>query len=376
MKNSFYDVAIVGGGPGGSATAISLLAHAPTLSIVVIEASRYDAYRIGETLPPLARPILEHLKLWDGFCGLDPRTVFGTTAAWGQANALDNDFLYWPANTGWHINRASFDALLATSAEDRGAELLLDTSVRSAEWVDGQWSLKLSTGTTLSARFIVDATGRAVLARRLGARLVGLDRLVGIARFFDKAGDNPRLLVEAFEDGWWYTAGLPDGKRVAGCMTDADLAHRMRLGEPEEWERRLATMPNVAALTQKGRPCSPIIVRSTASRRLEPVATERWLAVGDAASRFDPLSSQGIMKALRSGIFASYAIGDWLIQGSDSGLRRYRRIVTEEFTSYAKVRAKYYLQEQRWPASEFWSRRHQAVTPDGTPALPAESLRT
>ena len=114
---------------------------------------------------------------------------------------------------------------------------------------------------------------------------------------------------------------------------------------------------------QECKPSSPIIIRSTASRRLEPVATERWLAVGDAASRFDPLSSQGIVKALRSGIFASYAIGDWLIQGDDSGLQRYRRYVTEEFRNYSEMRAKYYCQEQRWPASQFWLRRHQPLSP-------------
>jgi hypothetical protein len=47
-----------------------------------------------------------------------------------------------------------------------------------------------------------------------------------------------------------------------------------------------------------------------------------------------------------------------LARGDDSGLRRYRRYVLEEFKSYAEARAKYYREEQRWPASEFWLRRH------------------
>jgi flavin-dependent dehydrogenase len=108
------------------------------------------------------------------------------------------------------------------------------------------------------------------------------------------------------------------------------------------------------------RPCGPVVVRPTQSRRLEPAAGEHWLAVGDSAARFDPLSSQGIFKALRSGIYAAYAVGDLLARGDDSGLRRYRRFVREEFRSYAGVRTKYYREEQRWPASEFWLRRHAA----------------
>ena len=100
------------------------------------------------------------------------------------------------------------------------------------------------------------------------------------------------------------------------------------------------------------------MARSAASRRLDPVATETWLAVGDAASRFDPLSSQGIFKALRSGIFASYAIGDWLTRSDNTGLRRYHRYITKEFESYRFTRTQYYSHEQRWPTSPFWLRRH------------------
>src|ERR1051326_1080525 len=84
LKSSSFDVAIIGGGPGGSATAISLRAHAPSLSVVLIEASHYDGVRVGETLPPQARSILDHLEVWDEFCRLSPRNVFGTSAAWGR----------------------------------------------------------------------------------------------------------------------------------------------------------------------------------------------------------------------------------------------------------------------------------------------------
>jgi flavin-dependent dehydrogenase len=168
-------------------------------------------------------------------------------------------------------------------------------------------------------------------------------------------------MVEAFEDGWWYTAGLPDGRGFIGCMTDADLARTMRLHDAKEWLRKLDAMPHVGAMARHGNLCSSIVIRSASSRRLEPAAGDHWLAVGDSASRFDPLSSQGIAKALRSAIFASYAIGDLLTRDDESGIDRYRRYVLEEFGSYAEVRAKYYREEQRWPESEFWRRRHAAI---------------
>jgi len=354
-----FDVAIIGGGPGGAATAISLRAHAPALSVILIEASHYDGVRVGETLPPPARSLLDHLRVWDRFCRLSPREVFGTSALWGSSIAADNDFFYMPANTGWHVERNSFDAMLADAASERGATLVTGVSLEDVEQSGDCWRLNLSTGATLQARFIVDATGAAVFARRCGARFQCLDRLVGIVRFFEGGADDSGLLVEAFEDGWWYTAGLPDGKRIAACVTDADLAQRLKLGQSGEWERRLASVPAIAARLQECKPASPLVIRSSASRRLEPAAGERWLAVGDSASRFDPLSSQGILKAMRGGIFASYAISSRLLRDDDSDLRRYRRYVTEEFKSYCEVRTRYYREEQRWPQREFWRRRHQ-----------------
>jgi flavin-dependent dehydrogenase len=362
MMPSCFDVAIVGGGPGGSATALSLRAHAPTLSVVLIEGSHYEALRIGETLPPLVRPILEHLGVWQAFQKQDHRKVYGTTAVWGSTAPLDNDFIYMPSSTGWHIDRAAFDAMLARAAESLGVTLILDARVRDAKRATNEWRLTLASGRTVAARFIVDATGgTAALARRCGARFIEADQLIGIARFFESGGDDPRTLVEAFEDGWWYTAGLPDGRRIIACMTDADLARRMRLRETEEWSRRLDAMPNVGAMARRSNACSPLVIRSAASRRLNPAAGASWLAVGDSASRFDPLSSQGIVKALRSGIFGSYALSDLLTQDDDSGMDRYRRYVLEEFKSYAEVRTKYYREEQRWPQSEFWRRRHVTI---------------
>ncbi|HET9710359.1 MAG TPA: NAD(P)/FAD-dependent oxidoreductase [Pyrinomonadaceae bacterium] len=356
----FSDVTILGGGPGGSATAISLLAHAPALSVTLVEATRYEASRVGESLPPLARPLLETLNLWDAFSALGARESFGTSAVWGQATSVDNEFIFMPANTGWQLDRASFDAMLANEGKKRGAVLMPGTSLRGAQRVDDGWRLSLSDGCQLSTKFVVDATGgSASFARRAGARFVDLDRLVGISRFFECVEADSRLMVETFADGWWYTAGLPHGKRVTCCVTDADLAQRIKLNEPDVWQEQLATTSTVAKITNTRKPCSTITVRSTNSRLLDPLVGESWLAVGDAASRFDPLSSQGIVKALRSGIFASYAIGDLLMNGDDAGLRRYQRYVTEEFKSYTQTRLKYYRQEQRWPNSEFWRRRHE-----------------
>ena len=366
MKTFSFDVAIVGGGPGGSATALSLLNHAPTLSVVLIEASRFESHRVGETLPPPARAILEHIGVWKSFKRQRHHEAYGTSAAWGEAEPHDNDFFFMPSNVGWHLDRPAFDRMLAIEAQHQGADLILDTRVREAKRTEKEWHLKLSNGKSVTARFLVDATGNAALARRCGARFVEADCLVGIAGFFDHCNGDQRTLVEAFEHGWWYTAGLPGSRRIAICMSDTDIVRRLRIHERKEWSRILAAMPQVGAMVGKSEVAETVIVRSASSRRLEPVVGDGWLAVGDSASRFDPLSSQGIVKALRSGIFASYAISDLLRRGDQGGLRKYSRYVFEEFESYTRTRRKYYQEEQRWPKSEFWRRRHEVGSADGS----------
>jgi flavin-dependent dehydrogenase len=352
------DVAIVGGGPAGSAAGLSLRSHAPGLSIVQIEASAYGAPRIGETLPPQSRRLLEHLGVWEAFCKQGHAPVAGTTAAWGAPVAEENDFLFNRQGDGWHLDRTAFDAMLAGEAERRGVGRI-ESRVIDVGRESGGCRLSLANGPDLKARFLIDATGSsATISRKLGARFVSSDRLTGFVRFFeDRYGNDPRSLVEAFEDGWWYTAGLPGGKRIVACMTDADLGQRLCLGDPESWSRRLDAAEQVSARLQGSRPQGEIVVRAAHSRRLEPAVGEGRLAVGDAASVFDPLSSSGITKALRSGIFASYAIGDLLVQSNDQGLARYRRYIEDEFQGYCRVRARYYSEERRWPESVFWRRR-------------------
>jgi flavin-dependent dehydrogenase len=74
--------------------------------------------------------------------------------------------------------------------------------------------------------------------------------------------------------------------------------------------------------------------------------------------RYDPLSGQGILKALRSGIFASYAVTDWLRNGDVRGFARYRLMLQCEFAAYRNTLRDYYAQEQRWPDRPFWRRRN------------------
>jgi hypothetical protein len=184
-------------------------------SVIVLERSRYEAVRIGETLPPdVCEPLVE-LGVWDAFLADGPVVTPGVASAWGQAELYDNDFLMNPYGPGWHIDRRRFDATLARCAEAAGVEVLRGTRLIAQERpTEGPWQLDVARDAgveRLCARMLIDATGRsAALARRLGARRLIHDRLVGVVGFFAPHVSPPthdrRTLVESIEDGWWYTA--------------------------------------------------------------------------------------------------------------------------------------------------------------------------
>ena len=118
---------------------------------------------------------------------------------------------------------------------------------------------------------------------------------------------------------------------------------------------------DVRAATADARIAEPPKVRPAGSRSVTSPSGLPLLCVGDAAVSFDPVSGQGIFKALRSGIFASYAIADLLRRNDESGVTRYRAFVSDEFSAYRQTLHDYYALEQRWADRPFWRRRHAGL---------------
>lgn len=357
------DVVVVGGGPAGAATALA--ATRGGLSTEVVERSTYGNARPGETLPPSIEEPLARLGVWEQFVSEGHLPSYGTSSAWGAGHLRDHDFIFDPRGYGWHVDRGRFDAMLASAAEAAGARVHRGARLAScAREPSGEWRVRIANqgeSFDVRARFVVDATGRASsIARRQGAKRVSYDRLVGVARFLSPAaGGTPAsqtTLVEAVPVGWWYSAPLPDGRLSVALMTDADLYAAGERGTDDFWGRQLLDTVHTRSRADSYEWDAPRLVFTADSALLDRAAGEAWLAVGDAASTIDPLSSQGIYQALWSGLGAAKAIADFL-GGSERALGDYARRVGKNFESYLKARRQFYLMEGRWPGSTFWRRR-------------------
>jgi hypothetical protein len=92
------------------------------------------------------------------------------------------------------------------------------------------------------------------------------------------------------------------------------------------------------------------------SSSLEPPANEGWLAVGDAAISFDPISSQGLLNALFTGLAAAEA-ADRYLQGDVLALSEYVKVIGGIRAAYRQHLQLCYASETRWPQAPFWQRR-------------------
>jgi flavin-dependent dehydrogenase len=362
-----FDAAVVGGGPAGATVALCLARRG--WRVCLFEATRFDRDRYGETLPPEINPLLRELGVSDEFRALAPLESPGIVSTWGGPPS-EQDYLRNPRGPGWHIDRNRFDQMLCRQASAAGAEVF---GGHRAE-VDGDIGRKIGTPWRIgdiTARVLVDASGRNGLrigrdGQRIGAggQRETEDRLLAIVLRLTHPGGAPpdqRTYVETTRDGWWYSAPLPQGETIAMFFTDCGfymnegIVLEERLTEPSLTRGRILGAIPVAART----------VYASSSCRAS-IAGEGWLAVGDSASSYDPLSGRGILKALRQATNAAIAV-DGFLRGEIGLLADYAALIRREFDAYVLERRVHYAAETRWTGREFWDKRCRLNEPTPVP---------
>lgn len=358
------EVVIVGGGPAGAVAALVLARRG--ISVTVLESRAAPERKVGECLPPNLSPLLrrlglEDLLLRDG--SLHHLRSLGNRFVWGSPRPGERPFLAGTQGDGWHVDRLAFEARLAERAREAGVKWRPGCSFDRCERTGDGWRLEMEDSEVLTAAFVADATGRrSRLARRLGARRVRYDRLVGAAALL--ASPTPDAdtytLVEAAPEGWWYSALLADGRLAVAFMTDGDLLEpEMRQGD--EWQRSLGRTAATRARVEDHLYAleEPPRILPAETSRLDVIAGDGWLALGDAAAAYDPLSSHGIGSAMGSGFYAGNAIADLLAGEPEAGLA-YLEVMQRSYGACLDLQRLHYAQERRWPGSPFWSRRQSA----------------
>lgn len=356
-------IVIVGGGPAGLASGIRLcqLGYQP----LIVDRPRKPAERkIGESLAPSAWAIIHKLGISHIVSESNHLACPGHRSSWGHDGLISKDFLFDPYGHGWHLDRIKFEKDLRREAEFAGCQFL-DQSIQRLKHLDsGGWELwSESLNKPLQASFLIDATGRpSTVAHASGARKMREDQLVAWYGFLEpssKPSKDATGLIEARPEGWWYSALLPDGCIVAAFLTDPDLLPAAGFQTSVAWEKWLdLSVYTKHQIRANGyRLIDNPQVAPAGSSILDSIHGPDWVACGDAAASYDPLSSHGIATALASAMDSAQAFHD-LSCGNPLTVERYVNRVQKSFELYKKLRTEFYGQENRWPDSPFWKRRN------------------
>jgi flavin-dependent dehydrogenase len=345
---------VVGAGPAGAAAAI-WLARAGCSTTIITRDSRPTVSR-GETLAAAGLEVLRVLGVRDRFLDAAHRPCLRTCVAWGESELTSHDQLFRLLGNGWQIDRARFDSMLVDEAEAAGARIVRAACVTAVERCDPLWRVRFVKGDCQLSEecdWLVDATGRrAALSRMVGGRWVETDRLVAqigcLASHSDRSRGEGVLLIESAEHGWWYSVVSPDGALLAAYLTDRDRTARGQWAVELESTRHTGERARGCALMQLfGCPAS--------IGYCAPAAGPDWVAVGDAALAHDPLSGQGLVHALLTGMRGAEA----LCRGQSITYANARAL---ERDLYLQARRDVYRLETRWACSAFWRPRREVLS--------------
>ena len=280
------DVAIVGGGPAGSAAAIWCARSG--LDVVLLEAQAFPRDHPGESLHPGIEPLFDQLGVGDAVRAAGYLRHRGHWVQWGETESFEafgeDGGRPWLGFQAW---RADLDSILMRRAGAAGARILQPCRAIAPILEGGRVVGIESDAGEIRARFVIDASGsRHWLHRHAGIPMHRASRRL-IATYGYATGDwdgDPVLAGD--REGWTWTARVrPD------LVAWTQLGFTKLRREPPESVRCL-------------KPAGPVGGADVTWRILDASAGSGFFAIGDAASVLDPAASHGVLKAIMSGILA------------------------------------------------------------------------
>lgn len=320
------DLAIVGGGPAGTAAALEARRHG--MRVAIWERDRFPRDKVcGEFLSAESLPLLT-----EEIPGIVPqastirRSEF--IAPSGQVYSFDLP------NPGRGLSRRLMDEALWQAANSAGAlthegEVIkrLQKLSPSTNHREG-WEIESSSGTTTRTTAVLVACGRWWMIEGLPSparqrKNGAAGHWMGAKAHFKDVAPRDAVEMYFFPGGYCGLAPIEYGMYNVCCLVHRNLAREGTaggLGDLSSWLRKIARHPALATRLRGATQVSETV--STAPLRPARLRgeCEGTLLAGDAAGFLDPFTGDGISMALHSGRLAASEIANaWSRMGMDSG---------------------------------------------------------
>jgi 2-polyprenyl-6-methoxyphenol hydroxylase-like FAD-dependent oxidoreductase len=351
------DVIIAGKGIAG--LVVSLLLKRKNIAHVLLDRSAgRKQLALGETLPPSALPLLQSLGLLDLFERNSLHRTHGYQSAWGSTVIADHNFFFHsPFQHGLKIDRQSLEQHLEHLTSEnilrfhKLAEIRLMDQGVAVELQNEQGPV------VIRGKYVVEATGRnRALLKLLGIGSIEYDELTAYSCHLPRR-EHPKIthsvFVESFEHGWGIVSGLSDEVQVMSLFSRRRVGIHKELKDYSCWPAILFRTAHLRDFLSEATGIR-VVGGDAGSSRATQLAGKCWLAAGDAAIAFDPLSSHGITNAIYTAGRAVKAIALHLSDANEKHFREYAESLAAIFATYLGTRHELYKRERRWPEAAFW----------------------
>ncbi len=329
MDSGVESVAILGGGPAGSALAYYLARAGKR--VVVFDKGRRPPLVVGESLVPATVPFLAELGIEDE---VRRYSTFkeGATFVFDSEESLSFRFEeVRKARTkyAYNVPRDKLDASIAAVAARSGAKVVRQTA--RVERVGSSDRIRLTPETLALTEgllgeqpdLIVDASGR----RRLIPNLLDLPFVPGkrndTALFAHCAGIaqvvEGNVHTDRLSRGWSWRIPLP-GRMSVGFVVDSKYAETLGSSLEERFDRILEQEPVIKLWGDAPRRITPVLKYSNYQLVTKRGFGEGWALAGDSFGFVDPVFSSGLLLAFDSAkkLCAAIRAG-----GGERAMRRY-----------------------------------------------------
>lgn len=344
MTMNNFDVTIIGAGPAGSATAISLARRG--YSVALIDKEQFPREKLcGDFLNPSNWPMLDQLRVTRELFLQDHEivTAFRITADCGAVAEAALPSIDGAPVYGLGLRRFFLDQILLKKAQEEGVTALPGCRIKALHRQADGWRVGYSRGDSLeevNARVLIGADGRnSWVAYHLGmasGAARGAGRIGFQLRLKCSADLRGRVEIHLFPGGYAGVLGLGDGT-INLCLA----ADRRRLGErvgggvgiDALLDSHLPRNPHLKEILRLSEPVGA--VRSTYPVYFPPRRSvgDGVMLIGDAARVNEPVSGEGIFFAMRSAAIAATAVDQAFGRGDFSAreLSQYERRCRAEF---------------------------------------------
>jgi menaquinone-9 beta-reductase len=328
-----WDVAVIGAGPAGSASA-AILADLGYRVILMDRAHFPRPKACAEYMSPGVLDALTDLGMAGCFLRAGPKTVPGMEIVTPRGARLRVDYQSGDQlRTAFTLPRAVLDAALVGEAARRGVEVwegfVARSAVVEAGAVRGVTGMVSGKEVRVSAAVTVIADGgRSVLARSLGvARRPRWPVRLGLVAHYEGEAElqNGYGQMHVDTDGYCGVAPLPQDRFNVAMVVTVGAPGAAHRSPTEYFDWWIAAHPRLAAVLRRCRRIAPVRGIGPVGARSRRSWAPGALLVGDAATFFDPFTGEGIYRALRGARLAAEVVDMGLCKGDVTGetLSRY-----------------------------------------------------